>query len=361
MSLQETADHDVGIESMDWVSRFFEEVGGHADHQQLLLRTGEWLEQLVGLSVAACAMRALLVGLYAGNGHAAAADTKGQQALGERVDREGWRAVLEASDEFADWPSLASLFEQLYAYAVDGVVLDTRLPNEVAARRVSLEELVTQADRYMALLPPNWVPQPQHAWSIPGIYASASARWKLDRSEPLTSTEVARLARLDDKTVLNALGKQLLPDAEGKIPADAARAWLLGRRPRKFRPSRWLDASDDQDSRAPGRADEDTAIVMVPVDAQGQAFLPTLARPTRGAGAGRLGFRIGPKGEEFVVHDYFVALAALKDMRPARWRRPNAEGNWGIVRAEPNWQPMARAEIDLLLQEAGLQPSRLAT
>lgn len=355
MGHQPALDAEAEVESMDWVSRFSLEVSGHADHQQLLLRTGEWLEQFVGLDVAARVMREALLGLYAVSSHAAAADTEGQEALGKRIDREGWRAVSADSDEFTDWPSLANLFEQLYAYAVDGVVIDTRLPDEVEPRRAHLESLFGRADRYMALLPPNWVLQPDYAWSLPGTYASAAARWKLDRGLPLTSAEVARLGRLDDKTVLNALGRHLLPDDRGTIPADAARKWLLGRRPRKFRPSRWRDPSDDQESRSPRRENDDADTVMVPVDGKGHAFLPTLARPTRGTGAGRLGFRIGPKGKEFVVHDYFGALDALKEMHPARWRRPNAEGNWGIVRAEPNWKPMPRAEIDRLLHAAGLQ------
>ena len=88
---------------------------------------------------------------------------------------------------------------------------------------------------------------------------------------------------------------------------------------------------------------------MVPVDSEGRPFLPTLARPTRGAGAGHLGFRIGPKGQERVVFGFFEALSALKEMRPARWRRPNAEGNWGIVRAEPHWKPIPRGEIDRMI------------
>ena len=345
MSHQDEGDREARLEAMDWVSRYFEDIGDHADHHSLVRRTGEWLEALLGEELAQPTMRALLLALYQYSGL--------PEDIGQRVDRDGWREVLEDAYLVADWASIARQTEHLYAYALEGVVIDTRVPDEIDARRAHLEQLFAKAARFIGLLPPNWEPYSGDPWSLSGTYVSALARWKLDRAEPVTTAEIARLGRLDDKTVLNALGRQLHPDAQGLIAANEARAWLMGRRPRKFRSSRWLDASDDQDSRSPERADKEPDIVMVPVDAQGEAFLPTLARPTRGAGAGRLGFRIGAKGEEFVVHDFFQALDALKGMHPPRWRRPNAEGNWGIVRGEPNWRTVPRAEIDRLLSKAG--------
>ncbi|WP_439598766.1 hypothetical protein [Falsiroseomonas sp.] len=331
---------------MDWASRYFEDIGERADYQTLVLRSGEWLEVLLGERIAGTSMRALVVALHVGCGGS-------PSEIEQRIDRDGWRAGLEESHGVADWPSISILAEQLYAFAIDGVVTDTRLPDDVEARRSHLEALFARAARLMELLPPNWEPNPRHPWSLSGTYASALARWKMDREAPITTAEIARLGRLDDKTVLNALGRQLHPDAKGLIAADEARGWLMGRRPRKFRPSRWLNASDDQDSRSPDRTDNEPDIVMVPVDAHGASFLPTLARQTRGTGSERLGFRIGAKGDEFVVHDYFEALDALKGMHPPRWRRPNAEGNWGIVRGEPNWRTVPRVEIDRLLHEAG--------
>lgn len=43
------------------------------------------------------------------------------------------------------------------------------------------------------------------------------------------------------------------------------------------------------------------------------------------------GYRIGPKGEESTVSDYWDALTRLSHMQPPRFRRPNNEGNFGIV------------------------------
>jgi hypothetical protein len=43
------------------------------------------------------------------------------------------------------------------------------------------------------------------------------------------------------------------------------------------------------------------------------------------------GYTIGPKGNETKILDYSDALAALTSMSPPRWRRPNLNGNWGLV------------------------------
>lgn len=70
---------------------------------------------------------------------------------------------------------------------------------------------------------------------------------------------------------------------------------------------------------------------LVPVARDGSWFSPDLRRP-------RGGYTIGAKGEEFVVATYAEALAKLRLMDVPRWRRPNANGNWGIVTAI-EWKP----------------------
>lgn len=47
------------------------------------------------------------------------------------------------------------------------------------------------------------------------------------------------------------------------------------------------------------------------------------------------GCPIGAKGEEVTIGDYWAALTKLMAMTPPRFRHPNAEGNFGIVRCEP--------------------------
>lgn len=44
-------------------------------------------------------------------------------------------------------------------------------------------------------------------------------------------------------------------------------------------------------------------------------------------------YTVGNKGEEKKFSNYTEALSYLEGMDTARWRRPNANGNWGIVSA----------------------------
>ena len=46
------------------------------------------------------------------------------------------------------------------------------------------------------------------------------------------------------------------------------------------------------------------------------------------------GFKIGPKGSEESFVNYWEALFRLSSMQPPRFRRPNSEGNYGIVTCE---------------------------
>lgn len=43
------------------------------------------------------------------------------------------------------------------------------------------------------------------------------------------------------------------------------------------------------------------------------------------------GYRVGAKGDEQRFTSYDDALAFLRSQPTAYWRRPNAQGNWGIV------------------------------
>lgn len=63
----------------------------------------------------------------------------------------------------------------------------------------------------------------------------------------------------------------------------------------------------------------------VPVAKDGSVF-------SRGLGE-RGYFQVGAKGDEEKFDTFEAALNALRKMPTARWRRPNAKGNWGIVSA----------------------------
>ena len=79
---------------------------------------------------------------------------------------------------------------------------------------------------------------------------------------------------------------------------------------------------------SPSKAEPKVAGVgstLVPVAKDGSWFGHHLSR------AGY--YTIGAKGEERKVGGFETALCELRGMQTARWRRPNAKGNWGIVAA----------------------------
>lgn len=59
------------------------------------------------------------------------------------------------------------------------------------------------------------------------------------------------------------------------------------------------------------------------------------------------GYRIGPKGNEQTVEDYWTALSLLTEMDVPRFRRPNMNGNFGIVACAPgDIEEVSRAAIE---------------
>jgi hypothetical protein len=54
---------------------------------------------------------------------------------------------------------------------------------------------------------------------------------------------------------------------------------------------------------------------------------------------------IGEKGQELTIENYDAALRALSEMDVPRWRRPNSQGNWGIVKAL-GWTVLTRQDLN---------------
>ncbi len=74
----------------------------------------------------------------------------------------------------------------------------------------------------------------------------------------------------------------------------------------------------------------------MPQASDGTVFHPGLRR--------RNGYMIGAKGAEQVIESYDEALISLSEMHEPRWRRPNPEGNWGIVKGI-SWVTLPRREL----------------
>jgi transcriptional regulator with XRE-family HTH domain len=71
-------------------------------------------------------------------------------------------------------------------------------------------------------------------------------------------------------------------------------------------------------------------VTLVPYAADGSHFGSHLKR------AGK--FTVGDRDDELQFEDFDEALGYLRRMGVAKWRRPNAAGNWGIVSAV-RWAP----------------------
>lgn len=72
--------------------------------------------------------------------------------------------------------------------------------------------------------------------------------------------------------------------------------------------------------------------MLVPVAKDGSHFGPHLAASGRP-------YTVGEKDGPHRFEDFHQALAHLKSMKVAKWRRPNAAGNWGLVSAV-EWLPL---------------------
>jgi hypothetical protein len=80
-------------------------------------------------------------------------------------------------------------------------------------------------------------------------------------------------------------------------------------------------------------------MIKVPQASDGTVFHPGLRR--------RSGYMVGEKGSELTMESYNAALLALVEMSEPRWRRPNTQGNWGIVKGV-TWVSMNRRDLNAI-------------
>ena len=75
--------------------------------------------------------------------------------------------------------------------------------------------------------------------------------------------------------------------------------------------------------------------VLVPFAKDGSYFSPAVRRPKTGK------FSIGEKDHLETFSTFAAALKRLEAMKPARWWRPNRNGDWGLVTAD-HWGPLPK-------------------
>lgn len=218
-----------------------------------------------------------------------------------------------------DWEGIR-IFRELAFYGRYGAFLAPRTPAE---GKKWLSQAVPRAQGLIELAPGralNYIPEAIHACSKGRVQLECGAGF-------IDQHAVALLAGVSTGRVRNLTfgANAIFTLTDGQIPVEQAAAWL------KTRPGFWASIWQE-DSREDG-------VVTVPEASDGTVFHPGLRR--------RNGYTIGEKGSEVTVETYDEALAELTRMKEPRWRRPNKEGNWGIVKAV-SWVEWKRNELNQL-------------
>lgn len=168
-------------------------------------------------------------------------------------------------------------------------------------------------------------------------YAKLDQFFDESDSKYLSFYELSMLADMSDMAVRNATrsqGKDYLKitkcNGRTVVESPIAADWLADRN--GYRPTKPDIEASPIDSDL-----EHQELVIVPFAADGTFFPQNCARKGH--------YRIGPKGDEHSYGDKYAALAKLREMHKARWRRPNSNGIPGIVTAR-EWKSISRAEFE---------------
>ena len=309
---------------------------------QLVIATGDWLIQVTGEDEAVGeAMLTLLRELRA-HSYPVGEDNPEQgwdpSEWKKRWEDEGWEIGHECARGFS--------IEQLMAFGRFGILIGSEQPSGREARIEAARTMIETMRAFYDAIPRAWFAATDHMTEelgyLEGFVLAAEGRLRLDTDQGVAADHIAALTELSIRSVRNLLlpssSSGLKPDEDGLVPAKAARAWLADRD--DYRQSIWLqhpDGSDDVPREEPDRLDSE--VLFIPIASDGTVFAPkTCLR----AGS----YTIGAKGEEQRVEDYRKALAELSRMTRPAWRRPNPNGNWGIVR-QHSWERRTAAELGL--------------
>jgi len=298
-----------------------------------LSRVGAALAFVFGEAAAHRALRALLI--------ESAGEVDPDPTRRELFDRIGWREFLK-TEAWGDPLELTYPWYEAAAYAGQGIAPQEPATGDasLADREARVRNLISRAEiagTYSSLIVGS---------GFDFIWTGVTGRAAVDFGHPISIDGLQLLSGLSLAGLRNAISTgDLHPDAAGNVACDEARAWLAGRR--NFCPSRWRNLEDNQQPFDPAKVVEPDAqgMIWVPQADEGEAFVPDLVvrRSRRSPG---LSITIGAKGEEEQFHDFYEALEELAKRDVARWRRRNAAGNWGIVRARGAWITVSKAEID---------------
>jgi len=275
---------------------------------------------------------------------------------------EDWKDVwgdLSGYDH-SSYPALMDGAHDMHAFAFYGIMPAWNLENADTSGQPFTDvpsyvrNTVRQLETFARLLP-----APLDLYGIEELAktcTAATGRLKIDLDEPLTVHELAAVTGVTPKRLQNAMYAKsadapIANKSDGLIPVASAQRWLEAR---EYRPSIWKEfiaakaweQGEGTQVSVHAQAETETDdFVFVPEARDGSLFTPTACR--RGGERGEPHYTIGAKGSEQDFDSYDTALAELSRMTIPRWRRPNEQGNFGIVTAE-RWRRLTWAELNSL-------------
>jgi hypothetical protein len=242
----------------------------------------------------------------------------------------------------------------LRAYADYGLLLQFPKEDEVVGEGEDIFHLILER------FPPHWIKlQTSDEDIVPNtqamsrIITAAQARRKLDEHESVTPEELAALARVSRKSIMNlaAPGKEgvvLQKSSDNQITSESAMRWLLSRP--DFLRSIWQQQKNLHVSVHPKQGTPSIVEpLFVPVAGDGSWFSPAHQRDGH--------YHVGNGDDEKQFDDYWTALDFLTRAASPRWRYADTTGRWRIKRAT-GWERKAREEAEALLSRSAQMESK---
>lgn len=151
---------------------------------------------------------------------------------------------------------------------------------------------------------------------IPYDHPSGAVTW-INLSSNVTAVIARELRTLDGEKIKQSATTNIVPDSVKPVLPPGVRV------ARNTSPSKPVVSSRVN---RPVSPTEDNREELIPVAKDGSEFTPDVCHRNGN-------YTVGEKGNEHKFRNYAEALAYLRKMATAKWRRPNAAGNWGIVSA----------------------------
>jgi hypothetical protein len=259
----------------------------------------------------------------------------------EELSKQSWRELWSDWLFLYDTPLGTSAKDLLsYAYDGEGPNNQYRLFDENVTHEEYVRKLVEAAKVAVATIGlENPATRP-----LSTVLLAAKCRLALDQGRDATPEQLAALARIEIKSMRNALAPSSgsgLKLRDGAIAAESALIWLHARG--NYEKTWWYDEKSVVEPVAEPISGE---VLFVPFASDDIEFHPVKCRRD-----GK--FTVGPKGAEQTFTDYRAALNCLARMKPASyWKHPNKANNWGTVTAV-GFRPRTAEELDLQPAEGG--------